>query len=799
MSLMELGELLERSEALIVRERSDDYRDGIPRLKRSLAQIEVDAQKVSAARGAVGRNAVNEARAVRLLAEYGFETSTFNRKFKLANLDGLVESYTDFVTYVDLPSFLERNFEEGASEAKTKAESTAQNLYRKALESRLEKDLSSARSGLWNDIQQTLQHSSSKLDNFKAIRIKQQAVVSIDPDYFNVIRSFVTSGVNTNVHNPADALQRAVHDSDPHVAACYDLVAILADESSRNRNLIPAARRILEKQFRARLEAKNPAMGSLRDSVALFLRTETPELADDDAASGVGGSVALWPQVFFLLRCGAAREALELLDQNYEDGGHYSGFLRNFVENEESLEEETLKELIQEYSLTVVRGSDTYQKACYVLLARIDPLGEPYLSSEDVHRLSKSVEDYLWLMMFCICTDEERSSVPQDLQSHQLLLADLQAQIRGLGAQHFDPEGRRPFLFVWVLLLTGQFASSLEYLLANGDVVNSVHLGLPLFYSKLLQTERHVVGPSRVEAKLFDYELLLDEYASGLALAYPAEAVYYAFLIENRTKREELLLKILVEVKDVGVFLGRINEENVKVPGQLEELATERPELKLDVAKLASAAAEKIARSGDLYTALEMYFVEGNDAAALDLLLPRMSLELFTQASFDREQVLSYSRRLLGLTKGKHSDQTRGEELFMRKRRSLDVLVKVAQFLDLHRRNDKVRAWKALIEMEILPIHREELSNRVKDMALDGSLRFDRHVTNVGGEIFAVAMDSLRTLLLKEQVEARKSQDNAARLRLQELEGVAKTMICFGSIMKYDGAEVYSLPVLLGT
>lgn len=59
MSLMELGELLERSEALVVRERKEDYRDGIPRLKRSLAQIEVDAQKVSAARGAVGRNAVS--------------------------------------------------------------------------------------------------------------------------------------------------------------------------------------------------------------------------------------------------------------------------------------------------------------------------------------------------------------------------------------------------------------------------------------------------------------------------------------------------------------------------------------------------------------------------------------------------------------------------------------------------------------------------------------------------------------------------------------------------------------------
>uniref|UniRef100_A0A7S0BDX3 Nuclear pore protein n=1 Tax=Rhodosorus marinus TaxID=101924 RepID=A0A7S0BDX3_9RHOD len=797
MSLMELGELLERSEALVVRERSDDYRDGIPRLKRSLAQIEVDVQKVSAARGAVGRNTVNEARAVRLLAEYGFETSTFNRNFKLANLDGLVESYTDFVSYVDLPSLLERNFEEGASETKTKAENAAQNLYKKALDSRLEKDLASARSGLWNDIEQTLQHSSSKLDNFKATRVKkQQAVVSIDPDYFNVIKSFVTSGVNTNVDNPADALRRAVHDSDPHVAACFDLVAVLAYETSRNTNLIRAARRVLEKQFRARLEAKYPAIGSLRDSIALFLRTETPELADDDAGSSVGGSATLWPQIFFLLRCGAAGEALELLDQSYEDGGHYSGFLRNFVENEESLEEETLKELIQEYSLRVVRGSDTYQKACYILLARIDPLGEPYLSREDVHRLSKSVEDYLWLMMFCICTDEERLSVPKELQSHQLLLADLQAQIRGLGTQHFDPEGRRPFLFVWVLLLTGQFASSLEYLLAHGDVLNSVHLGLPLYYSKLLQTERQMVG--RAEAKLFDYELLLDEYSSGLALSCPAEAVYYAFLIENRVKREELLLKILVEVKYVGVFLGRINEENVRIPGLLEELATERPELKLDLAELASAAAEKIASSGDPYTALEIYFLEENDAAALDLILPGMSLELFAQASFDRDQALSYSRRLLGLTKGKHSDQTRGKGLFMRKRRSLDVLVKVAQFLDLYRRNDKVRAWKALTEMEILPLHREELSNRVKDMAFGGSLRFDRLVTNVGGEIFAVAMDTLHTLLLKEQVEARKSKDNAARLRLQELEGVAKTMIAFGSIMKYNGAEVYSLPVLLG-
>mmetsp|Transcript_41135 Transcript_41135/g.162464 ORF Transcript_41135/g.162464 Transcript_41135/m.162464 type:complete len:340 (-) Transcript_41135:241-1260(-) len=332
-----------------------------------------------------------------------------------------------------------------------------------------------------------------------------------------------------------------------------------------------------------------------------------------------------------------------------------------------------------------------------------------------------------------------------------------------------------------------------------GDVVNSVHLGLPLFYSKLLQRERQAVGPSRVEAKLFDYELLLNEYSSGLALSHPAEAVYYAFLTENRAKREELLLKILVEVKDVGVFLGRINEENVKVPGLLEELAAERPELNLDVTKLASAAAEKIARSGDIYTALEMYFLEGNDAAALDLLLPNMSLELFAQASFDREQVLSYSRRLLGLNKGRKSDQTRGEALFMRKRRSLDVLVKVAQFLDLHRRDDKVRAWKALTEMEILPLHQEELSERVRDMALDGSLRFDRLVTSVGGEIYAVAMDSLHTLLLKEQVEARKSQDNSARVRLQELEGVAKTMISFGSIMKYEGAEVYSLPVLLGT
>lgn len=57
---MEFGELLEKSESLVATESMSSRNEGIPRLRRALAQIEADTDRVLSAREGAVRSAVWE-------------------------------------------------------------------------------------------------------------------------------------------------------------------------------------------------------------------------------------------------------------------------------------------------------------------------------------------------------------------------------------------------------------------------------------------------------------------------------------------------------------------------------------------------------------------------------------------------------------------------------------------------------------------------------------------------------------------------------------------------------------------
>lgn len=157
-------------------------------------------------------------------------------------------------------------------------------------------------------------------------------------------------------------------------------------------------------------------------------------------------------------------------------------------------------------------------------------------------------------------------------------------------------------------------------------------------------------------------------------------------------RREEFLLKLLIEVKEVELYLGNVDEDGRTVrSGLLEVLSVAVDGISegLDLKKLANEAARKIEDRGDPFTALQLFTRAGNSLAIVDLLLPRLSAELFNRSSFERNSTLKTSRQFLM----DRRDRRENEERMAKMIRSLGALVKIADFLDLYWSNklDRVR------------------------------------------------------------------------------------------------------------
>lgn len=181
----------------------------------------------------------------------------------------------------------------------------------------------------------------------------------------------------------------------------------------------------------------------------------------------------VWARIYYLLRSGHAKDALEFATENEP---HIQKLEKSFVPyfkawldspdrrfvvassflrlaltfDSRSLPKLLRDRFLSEYNQRIrylTDTSDPYKHALYKLIGRVE------LSRRNVPGVTQTTEDWLWFQLSLVRENEGPGEAPHERYG----LRDLGRVLVKFGEGHFDPKGNRPVLYFQVLLLSGQF------------------------------------------------------------------------------------------------------------------------------------------------------------------------------------------------------------------------------------------------------------------------------------------------------------------------------------------------------
>lgn len=541
-----------------------------------------------------------------------------------------------------------------------------------------------------------------------------------------------------------------------------------------------------------------------------FDRGVPPQLASGPCVAGL----PLWPQLYFCLRAGDAKAALEVVDESLDGGATASSSVELFRQcldayiasgTHRSLPEDLLLRLVHDYGLSVCRSVDNYQRVCYVVLSRLDPAaGEKMaLTDEDYALLFFSIEDYLWLRLSIARLEGDRAP-PSALAAYGLSLRAIQEEIVGFGPAHFDERGDCPVFYALILVLCGEFAAAVEYLEGGARAVaEATHVAFVLYHYGMVRapapapaartgraggtggTDRIVSGVDADAACLtVAYDELLWRYVSGFAGGDPASAAVYLFTIRDAALRNEYLERLVLETRAFALLLG---DGPVTAPGRtrgvLEELwplgGWDAAVDGNDWTSMVSSAASAAERRGDRAAAATLHDLTGATDKVAEIVMDRLSAELVSRGAPARARALadaqSYQARLRQRSASGASGGASGVTL-----RSLDAVVTLAEFFDaLWAGGGAARAWALVRGVGLLPEADSAIGGKVREASVGGGA-WTAAVCDRVPDVVVGAMECLAALHA-----AQRHAPDAAPVR-----DAARVLVNFAGLLPNAGADM---------
>lgn len=371
----------------------------------------------------------------------------------------------------------------------------------------------------------------------------------------------------------------------------------------------------------------------------------------------------IWAFIYYLLRAGFETDALQLIDDALANGctsvqlSLFADVLRAYIDNDRNIPDDVLHTLVQEYGVSVKRGSDPYMRAVFVIVARLDPAAGDKIAllDSDYSLLFYSVEDYLWLRLSVARVDGVDQTLPAALAAYTLSVPDIGSEMIRFGPSHFNPQGESPAFYALVLLLSAQFKEAVTYLDEKArNITDAIHIAFVLYHYGLIidHSDDSVDGGVNTEkdpvvAQLqVDYAGLVWKYASRMCATDPCAAATYVFSVDDTVMRNQLTKKLILRasgsqqcdallgrhgdggvlaqlwVRKTGVDALRVGDSNSReTPGMV---ASGHDSWKTVVVQ----AGDEAERKGERDTALQLYEIAGVHDKMMQIHLARVSAEV---------------------------------------------------------------------------------------------------------------------------------------------------------------------------
>lgn len=433
--------------------------------------------------------------------------------------------------------------------------------------------------------------------------------------------------------------------------------------SSRLRKrILDGSRRFLEELYfsevesivaRAPREANVGGVPTALAKVKGFVRVKAArkELGPDmETLQSLNGDYC-WPIIFFMLRSGLYREALQYVQENAaafrQIDRSFVRYLKSYVDSDERrLPNDQQTQLNNEYSarsrLAPEDSIDPFRTACYKVIGRCD------LQKRTLDGFKTEMIDWLWLQ-FALAREYTRV----DEFAHEAFgLDELRTTIREVAERYFGPGSDitdASNILFFMQILAGMFEKAVTDLYPQ-NYISANHFAIALDYYGLLRvsdvanSDDLLTYTTRQQPQLA-FGSMIGLYTRDFRTANPTAAVDYLCLIclngdlqgEIGRKQRELchqaLTEVVLETREFAQLLGDIRADGQRIKGAIEQrlkligLDDERDFLK-HITLVAARTAEEQSRVTD--AALCFHLAEDYDKV-IQVVNEAVSLNLTTE------------------------------------------------------------------------------------------------------------------------------------------------------------------------
>ncbi|XP_001607183.1 nuclear pore complex protein Nup93 [Nasonia vitripennis] len=479
----------------------------------------------------------------------------------------------------------------------------------------------------------------------------------------------------------------------------------------------------------------------------------------------------LWPLVYYCMRSGDLKAALQCLDQCGAGFQEFRSALEEAIEyplhHPSSRAESTLK---LHYRKHVRSATDPYKKAAYCALVPCEP--------DDLHtEVMSAADDYLWLKL---CQVREQPD-----PENKLTLDHLQTTILEVYGESYYRAHEQPFLYFSMLFLTGQFEAAIEFLARGAGgrhLAHAVHLAAAMHEHSLLAVSQSVLAPlisvdpvDKSPAKRLNFARLILLYVKRFESSDPKETLQYLFLLRcmkdpyDRNMFAASVAELVVDATPANrtLLVGKLNKDR-RLPGVLDQF-------QINTEDVINISAETLYRKGVLEDAVMMYDLAGNHEKVLSLMCVLLA-QIVSQKSNSgslRSRLQATASEISARYQGLPIQAPAESVAAFYTLRDLMV------FFDQYHNDQYQNALRTIADSKLLPLHVKEVDERVTALR-----RVSPEVTGTLADVLLATM----TILYKQYQKLRSTEpgDEIAReQQLKDLREQARALTSFAGTLPY--------------
>jgi len=613
-----------------------------------------------------------------------------------------------------------------------------------------------------------------------------------------------------------------------------------ADNSSMNNIIIKNSRGYLEKEFYnyiselySKDDKKSPEFepANYLNRISYFIHNvifkNKPELSNKTLC--VNGT-PIWASIFYLIRAGLYKEALQLTLSNQEVFNKFDKnfpvYLRKFVENDNHLLPNDINEKLHgefnqqfQYIINDIDnadvGFDAYKYSVYKIIGKCD-LSKRALPQS----INLSIEDWLWFHFSII--NEDQLNNEANLIFENYTLSNLQQKIISLGPKNFNTSSNNP-TYLKTLVLAGLHELAVQYTFEFINECDAVHLAIGLNYYGLLRVSSFNNKDDLLIINNNEYNInfsrLIGSYTRSFKISDPKVACQYLILIamtdnkEEVSKCHEALRELILISREFGILLGELNQSNgAKTPGLLER---QRELIKLqDIHKfqheIIEISAIKCQEEGRIFDALLLYqLCEEYDIVVS--LINRLLAEILSSTELDKpiikygnyendgeekhHDTIDNNMILLAqhLMKIFNSNSLIVDKISSQSKHTISILLPIIDIRDLFYNKDWQKVLDEISKLNLIPIDEHDDLAKIRRLsALIQNNSVDENIKKVIPSLLIMTMNSLSQLNYS-ILTKRYQSATTGELEVKKLKTIAKNCMIYAGMVQYKmPRETYS-------